>query len=135
MSDELKPVAWQWRQVRGHIWRDIDPIGHDLEWYQARPQNYSVRPLYTADALEAAATEAQRLRAEINQAREVCSLVRRQDYFDVPLATLVEAQIVFERWRTAQDMIEHAAAMQPDTNRPLNQWRERALSNQQEGTK
>lgn len=67
------------------------------------------------------------LRTDLNQTREVCSLVRRQDYFDVPTPILVEAQIEAERWRVLQETAETIDKRRPPVDGVLSRYRARSL--------
>lgn len=67
------------------------------------------------------------LRTELNQTREVCSLVRRQDYFNVPTPVLVEAQIEAERWRVLQETAETIDERRPPIDGVLSRYRARSL--------
>ncbi len=66
--------------------------------------------------------------AEIVQTREVCSLVRRQDYFDVPTPVLVEAQIEIAKWTAYDDLIRVAEFQRPAVDGALTRYRARALN-------
>lgn len=86
-STGAEPVGWQWRQARGHIWRDPGFGGmRTLEWYQARPGAYVVRFLYAAPQEQVSEREAvieecvkiaESLEAEYNRAAESCDGVSR----------------------------------------------------------
>jgi hypothetical protein len=92
-------------------------------------------PLFTAAQVEAHLSEVlaenERVRAErdglareLNLTREVCSLVRRQDYFDVPTPVLVEAQIEHVTWRALTDAAERVSEFRSPPGRVLARHRE-----------
>ena len=110
MSDELKPVAWR------KIPKFLDEA-NPLNWmvFPSKPADddrYDIEPLYTADALEAAATEAQRLREDVKR------LVHERDN-----ATKLFVDTAKERNDLYAEL--HEAEQRLEVARP----------NQQEGTK
>lgn len=80
-----------------------------------------------ADEVEKLQARVEELRVEIVATREVCSLVRRQDYFEVPTPLLVEAQIQHAEWRALTDAAEAVSERRQPVDNVLRNYRTPSL--------
>jgi hypothetical protein len=81
-----------------------------------------IRALQAASGSPQPEEQIKELKAEIAEAREACPIVRRQDYFDAPLLTLINAEIsqLFQ-WQSRAEKAEAALASQPEGWQPTPQ--------------